>query len=52
MRGLAWADGVMAVPPAGVQSGEPVSVLRFPWTQANETILSTTNRARSSAWPA
>lgn len=29
MRGLAWADGVMAVPPAGVQSGEPVSVLRF-----------------------
>jgi molybdopterin molybdotransferase len=27
MRGLAWADGVMAVPPGGVQSGEPVPVL-------------------------
>jgi molybdopterin molybdotransferase len=52
MRGLAWADGVMAVPPAGVQSGEPVPVLPLPWTQANETILSTTNRARSTAWPA
>ena len=52
MRGLAWADGVMAVPPAGVQSGEPVPVLPLPWTQANETILSNTNRARSTAWPA
>lgn len=52
MRGLAWADGVMAVPPAGVQSGEPVPVLPLPWTQANDTILSTTNRARSTAWPA
>ncbi|WP_310167425.1 molybdopterin molybdotransferase MoeA [Arthrobacter sp. BE255] len=51
MRGLAWADGLMAVPPAGVQSGEPVPVLPLPWTQSNETILST-NRARSSAWPA
>jgi hypothetical protein len=27
MRGLAWADGVMAVPPGGIQSGEPVPVL-------------------------
>ncbi|MGM9474088.1 molybdopterin molybdotransferase MoeA [Pseudarthrobacter sp. YS3] len=52
MRGLAWADGVMAVPPAGVQAGEPVPVLPLPWTKANETILSTTNRARSTAWPA
>ncbi|WP_395940230.1 molybdopterin molybdotransferase MoeA [Arthrobacter sp. KBS0703] len=52
MRGLAWADGVMAVPPAGVQSGEPVPVLPLPWTQANETILSITKRARSTAWPA
>ena len=52
MRGLAWADGVMAVPPAGVQSGEPVPVLPLPWTQANETVLSTTHRARSTAWPA
>ena len=52
MRGLAWAEGVMAVPPAGVQSGEPVPVLPLPWTRANETIFSTTNRARSTAWPA
>lgn len=52
MRGLAWADGVMAVPPAGVQSGEPVPVLPLPWTQANKTILSTTTRARSTVWPA
>jgi molybdopterin molybdotransferase len=52
MRGLAWADGVMAVPPAGVQSGEPVPVLPLPWTQAKETIPSTGNRARSTAWPA
>ena len=51
MRGLAWADGVMAVPPGGVQSGEPVPALPLPWTQSNETILST-NRARSTAWPA
>ncbi|WP_251024571.1 molybdopterin molybdotransferase MoeA [Arthrobacter sp. ISL-65] len=36
MRGLAWADGVMAVPPGGVQSGEPVPVLPLPWTQANQ----------------
>lgn len=52
MRGLAWADGVMAVPPGGVQSGEPVPVLPLPWTQSNETYVSTANRARSTAWPA
>ncbi|WP_308113743.1 molybdopterin molybdotransferase MoeA [Arthrobacter sp. ISL-30] len=52
MRGLAWADGVMAVPPGGVQSGEPVPVLPLPWTQSNETIVSTTNRVRSTAWDA
>lgn len=51
MRGLACADGIMAVPPAGVQSGEPVPVLPLPWTQAHETIR-TTNRARRTAWPA
>jgi molybdopterin molybdotransferase len=52
MRGLAWADGVMAVPPGGVQSGGPVPVLPLPWTQSNEMIFSTTNRARSTAWHA
>jgi molybdopterin molybdotransferase len=52
VRGLAWADGVMAVPPAGVLSGEPVPVLPLPWTQSNETILSTTNHQRSTTWHA
>lgn len=50
MRGLAWADGVMAVPPGGVQSGEPVPVLPLPWTQSNETVVSATSRTRSAAW--
>ncbi|MDQ0119679.1 molybdopterin molybdotransferase [Pseudarthrobacter defluvii] len=31
MRGLAWADAVMAVPPQGVDSGGPVPVLPLPW---------------------
>lgn len=52
MRGLAWAEGVMAVPPGGVQSGEPVPVLPLPWTQSRGTIGSPTNRVRSTAWPA
>ncbi|MEV7604125.1 molybdopterin molybdotransferase MoeA [Paenarthrobacter sp. NPDC089322] len=32
MRGLAWADGVMAVPPEGVEAGEAVPVMALPWT--------------------
>jgi molybdopterin molybdotransferase len=52
MRGLAWADGVMAVPPGGVLSGEQVPVLPLPWTQSNETIVSASNRARSTPWHA
>lgn len=52
MRGLAAADGVMVVAPGGVLSGEPVPVLPLPWTQSNETILSATNRARSTTWHA
>jgi molybdopterin molybdotransferase len=51
MRGLAWADGVMAVPPNGVQSGEPVPVLPLPWTQSNEIIVAASNRTGRSAWP-
>ncbi|MFP3463809.1 molybdopterin molybdotransferase MoeA [Arthrobacter globiformis] len=31
MRGLASADGVMAVPPRGVQLGEPVPAFALPW---------------------
>lgn len=32
MRGLAWADGYMAVPPEGVEAGQPVPVMPLPWT--------------------
>lgn len=32
MRGLAWADAYMAVPPEGAVAGEPVPVLPLPWT--------------------
>ncbi|WP_372489857.1 molybdopterin molybdotransferase MoeA [Arthrobacter rhizosphaerae] len=52
MRGLAAADGVMAVPPGGVLCGEPVPVLPLPWTQSNGTILSATHRVRSTTWHA
>lgn len=31
MRGLASADGVMVVPPHGVQLGEPVPAVALPW---------------------
>ena len=50
MRGLAWADGVMAVPPEGVLSGGPIPVLPLPWTQSNENIASIKSRVRSIAW--
>ena len=36
MRGLAWADAVMAVPPEGVDSGGPVPVLPLPWAAQPE----------------
>ena len=52
MRGLAWANGVMAVPPGGVQSGEPVPVLPLPWTQPAAAVVPSTYRARSTAWHA
>lgn len=34
MRGLAWADAVMAVPPQGVEYGEPLPVVSLPWKEA------------------
>lgn len=37
MRGLAWADAVMAVPPQGVDSGGPVPVLPLPWAAPETT---------------
>jgi molybdopterin molybdotransferase len=33
MRGLAWADGVMAVPPHGVGLGDGVPALPLPWAR-------------------
>lgn len=39
MRGLAWADGVMAVPPRGVRPGELVPTLPLPWTQPSPGLL-------------
>lgn len=44
MRGLAWADGVMAVPAHGAQPGDPVPALPLPWTQP----LTTTFDGRSN----
>ena len=50
MRGLAWADAVMAVPPQGVESGEPVTVLPLPWTTQAETITMPPGQGRNTAW--
>lgn len=56
MRGLAWADGVMAVPPGGVDSGEPVAVLPLPWTSFTGTHSagnhSAGNPGRTTPWHA
>ena len=35
MRGLAAADGVLVVPPHGVQLGEPVPAFALPWGAAD-----------------
>jgi molybdopterin molybdotransferase len=52
MRGLAWADGVMAVPPGGVDSGESVAVLPLPWTQGRVPTHSAGNPGRTTPWHA
>ncbi|UVJ39998.1 molybdopterin molybdotransferase MoeA [Arthrobacter sp. CJ23] len=49
MRGLAWADGYMAVPPEGVAAGAPVPVLPLPWTAP---MSSPNQRGRHSGWHA
>lgn len=36
MRGLAWADGIMAVPPQGVEAGHDVQVMPLPWIQPQQ----------------
>jgi molybdopterin molybdotransferase len=48
MRGLAWGDGIIAVPPGGAEAGEPVPVLHLPWTTSKETTVAANNRARST----
>lgn len=52
MRGLAWADAVMAVPPQGVDSGEPVTVLPLPWTAQAEPITMPPGQGRNTEWHA
>lgn len=52
MRGLAWADGIIAVPPGGAQAGEPVPVLHLPWKTSKETTVDANTRARGTPWHA
>jgi molybdopterin molybdotransferase len=52
MRGLAWADAVMAVPPQGAESGGPVPVLPLPWTAQTETQRTPTGQGWNTAWHA
>lgn len=48
MRGLAAADGVLVVPPHGVQLGEPVPAFALPWG----TVLPQPAAAKAPAKPA
>lgn len=50
MRGLAWAEGVMVVPPAGAESGEPIPVIPLPWTTTTDTPEYSNNRGRNIPW--
>ncbi|MFC9771080.1 MULTISPECIES: molybdopterin molybdotransferase MoeA [unclassified Pseudarthrobacter] len=52
MRGLAWAEGVMVVPPGGVESGQSVAVLPLPWTPAAAATTVATGAVRSAPWHA
>ncbi|MCT9624870.1 molybdopterin molybdotransferase MoeA [Pseudarthrobacter equi] len=52
MRGLAWAEGIMVVPPGGVDSGQPVPVLPLPWTPAPAASQVATSTGRNTPWPA
>lgn len=47
MRGLAWAEGVMVVPPDGVDSGQPVPVLPLPWSPGVDMVPGTNPQGRS-----
>ena len=51
MRGLAWADGYMAVPPEGASAGEPVAVLPLPWTTPSGSLGRSPNpQGRQTPW--
>ena len=52
MRGLAWAEGIMVVPPGGVDSGQPVPVLPLPWTPAAAAAPVAASAGRSTPWHA
>lgn len=52
MRGLAWADGIIVVPPGGALAGETVPVLHLPWSTSKETVVAANNGARSTPWHA
>ena len=44
MRGLAAADGVLVVPPHGVQLGEPVPAFALPWGKALPDLTATKDK--------
>jgi molybdopterin molybdotransferase len=39
MRGLAWADGYMAVPPEGTAAGGQVPVFPLPWSPCRDRAI-------------
>ena len=49
MRGLASADGVMVVPPHGVQLGEMVPAFALPWGLAIPEPKAAESKAKSPA---
>ncbi|WLQ04874.1 molybdopterin molybdotransferase MoeA [Arthrobacter oryzae] len=49
MRGLAAADGVLVVPPHGVQLGEPVPAFALPWGAPIQTADPAAAKAKAAA---
>ncbi len=52
MRGLASADGVMVVPPHGVQLGEAVPAFPLPWGPPLPRPKPTEDKAKKTPCPA
>jgi molybdopterin molybdotransferase len=53
MRGLAWAEGVMAIPPEGVDAGHAVQVMPLPWVRPQQSAGGSGGRQeRQVAWHA